>query len=168
MLCMHYASYIHELWYIWIRNASRYNLYVRHDWVLCVTWSIRLCDMTHSYLRDVTHSYVGHDSFICVTWLVLMCDMTRSYVWHDSCICWTWLVHKYASYVYESVMSYIPMNLVTYVYEHVMSCTHHTIHTHTHTAKSHSHTHTHTHAHTHTHTHTRVHKLTHTLSWECT
>ena len=47
-------------------------------------WLIRMCGMTHSYVRN--------DSFICVAWLTHMCDMTRSYVWHDSFICATWPV----------------------------------------------------------------------------
>jgi len=36
--------------------------------LICVTWLIHKCDMTHSF--------VWHDSFICVTWLIHMCDMT--------------------------------------------------------------------------------------------
>ena len=68
-----------------------------HTWCdsfVCVTWLIRTCDMTHSY--------VWHDSFICVTWLIHVCDMTHWYVWHDSFIrvtlwldsfiCVTWLI----------------------------------------------------------------------------
>jgi len=39
------------------------------------------------------HIHVGCDWFICVTWLIRMCDMTGSYVWHDSFICVTWLIH---------------------------------------------------------------------------
>jgi len=35
-----------------------------------VTWLIRMCDMTHSY--------VWHDAFVCVTWRIRMCDMTHS------------------------------------------------------------------------------------------
>ena len=73
----------------------------------CVTWRIRICDMTHSYVWHdsfirvtwfihkctMTHSYVCHDSFIYVTCLICMRDMTRSYVWHDSFIHVTWLIH---------------------------------------------------------------------------
>jgi len=40
------------------------------QFVVCVTWPIHMCDMTHSY--------VWHDSFICVTWLICMCDMTAN------------------------------------------------------------------------------------------
>jgi len=72
---------------------------IRHD---LVTWLIRVCAMTHSYvwyntaasgratlrelvyMCDMTHLYVWHDSFICVTWFIYMCDMTHLYVWHDS------------------------------------------------------------------------------------
>jgi len=46
---------------------------MRHDSLICVTWLIHMCDMTHSY--------VWHDSFICVTWFIHMCDMIHSYVW---------------------------------------------------------------------------------------
>jgi len=80
---------------------------ITHLYVLYVTWLVRLC--------DVTHSYVWHASFICViwhacatcvtwlihvscvwhgvTWLVRKCNMVYSYVWHDSPMTWllcTW------------------------------------------------------------------------------
>ena len=61
------------------------HLYVWHDSFICVTWLIRMCDMTHSY--------VGHDSFICVTWLMLTRDTTPSNVWYDSFVCVTWPTH---------------------------------------------------------------------------
>jgi len=67
---------------------------VWRDSVLCVTWLIHMCDMTHSY--------VWHDSFICVPCLVRMCDVTHSYMCHtqwyvcyDSFICVTWCAHIY-------------------------------------------------------------------------
>jgi len=44
--------------------------------LLCVTWLIHTCDMTHSY--------VWHDSFLRVTWLIHTCDMIHSHVWHDA------------------------------------------------------------------------------------
>ena len=95
----------------------------RYDWLICVTWLIHMCDMTHPYMwpgtymcvwhdsficttclihkcvtwlihmHDRTHSYVWHDSFICVAGLIHMCGMTHSHVWHDSFICVTWLIH---------------------------------------------------------------------------
>jgi len=52
--------------------------------LICVTWPIDMCDMTHWY--------VWHDSLIRVTWLIDTCDMTHWYVWHDSLICVTWLI----------------------------------------------------------------------------
>jgi len=61
---------------------------------VCVTWRIRMCDMTHSY--------VWRDSFICVTWLIHMCDMTHSYVWHDSFTCMT-LIVWYSSFKWQDV-----------------------------------------------------------------
>jgi len=71
--------------------------------LVCGTWLIHMCDMTHSY--------VCHDSFICVPWLIhsficatwlvhmrdvthsYMCAMTRSYVCHDSFVYVPWLIH---------------------------------------------------------------------------
>ena len=50
---------------------------VRHDSLIRETW---LCP-------------VWHASFICVTWRIRMCGMTHSYVWHDSFIYVTWLSH---------------------------------------------------------------------------
>ena len=52
-----------------------------------------MCDMTHSYMRNGTHSYVWHDSFICVIRRICMSDMTHSHVRHDSFIRVTWLIH---------------------------------------------------------------------------
>ena len=68
--------------------------YVRHDWLVCVTWLIRATWHFHMcvlliHKSNMTHSYVGHDSFICMTWLIHVCNMTHSYVWHDSFICAT-------------------------------------------------------------------------------
>ena len=83
-------SYKSHVW----RTCGTHS-YVCHKsliWIICVTWRIHMCDMTH-YMCDVTQSYVWHDAFICVTWLIHMCDMTRSYVWHDSFIYSTWLIH---------------------------------------------------------------------------
>jgi len=51
---------------------------------VCVTWLIRVCDMTHSC--------VWHDSFVCVTWIIRVCDMTHWCVWHDSLVCVAWLL----------------------------------------------------------------------------
>jgi len=60
---------------------------VWHDSFICVTWRIRMCDMTDSH--------VWHDSSIYVTWLIHMCDMTHSHEWRGSFICVTWSIHIY-------------------------------------------------------------------------
>jgi len=54
---------------------------------MCVSWLIRLCDMTHSY--------VCHDSSVCMPWRwrrrwgAHKCVCTCSYARHDSCVCVT-------------------------------------------------------------------------------
>jgi len=93
-------------------------VYMWHDRLICVSWLIYVCDMTHSYvwhdrLICVWSCIYGvwYDSFIRVTWLIhvqyvsgscAVCDMTRLgrgmdylHVWHDSCIWVTWLIHAY-------------------------------------------------------------------------
>jgi len=59
--------------------------------VLCVSWLIPTCDMTHS-LCDINGFHVRHYWFPCATWLIPMCDMTHSHVRHDSFPCATWLI----------------------------------------------------------------------------
>jgi len=44
------------------------------------THSYNSHDSFTTYQRDMTHSYEWHDSFVCVSWLIRMCDMTHSYV----------------------------------------------------------------------------------------
>jgi len=58
--------------------APRYDMrdmtlrsYVWHDSFIFVIWHI-------------------HDSLICVTWLIYMCDMTHLYVWHDTFSTYVW------------------------------------------------------------------------------
>jgi len=51
------------------------------------------CDISHTWMRRMTHTNVWHDSFISLTCLIHMCDMTHSYLWHASFICVTWLIH---------------------------------------------------------------------------
>jgi len=85
--CIHirYGSFIWGLTYSYetwlIRMCDLTHSYVRHDSFIRATWLIHTCDMTHSYVPhdvcDMTHSYVRHDSFI---W-----DMTHSYE--------TWFIH---------------------------------------------------------------------------
>jgi len=76
-------------------------------------------------------------SFVCVTWLIRMCDMTHSYVCHDSLLyhtCamthyWRWNAHTMRSvmneswHTYEWVTSHIRMSHDTHMNE---SC--HTYH----------------------------------------
>jgi len=86
---------------------------VRREAVICVTWLIHMCNMTHLYVwRDsftcvtwlvrvsMTHSHVGHDSFIChVTQLYqghesFLCHVTHP-TGHDSFVCATCLIHTW-------------------------------------------------------------------------
>jgi len=85
---------------------------------VCVTWPIRMCDTTHSYVWHDSFSSlivikstwvplarpqrcVWHDIFVCVTCLLPMYDTNPLYVWHGSflfvtCeafVCVTWLIH---------------------------------------------------------------------------
>ena len=46
-----------------------------------------MCDITHLYVSDMTHSYVRHYWFTCVTWLIRICR-------HGLFICATWC-HTY-------------------------------------------------------------------------
>ena len=43
----------------------------------------------------MTHSCVWHDWFMCVTWLIHVCDMTHLCAWCDWFMCVTWLMHVY-------------------------------------------------------------------------
>ena len=107
--------------HIWASMCDMNHSYVGHDWSLCATWLIHMCDMTYMQhdsficvtwlICNMTHScvwhdlyatwlihmcdmtYMWHDSFICVTWLIHMCTMTHSYVQHDSFICAPWLIY---------------------------------------------------------------------------
>jgi len=84
------------------------------DSILIVTWRVRRCDVTISYVwhdafvcviwRDMTRSYVWHDAFVCFTWRIRTCDMTRSYVWHDAFVRVIWRIRMCAmtpSYIYR-------------------------------------------------------------------
>jgi len=48
--------------------------------IICVTWSIPMCDMIHSYVSHQLHQIIY---IICVTWSIPMCDMINSYVSHQ-------------------------------------------------------------------------------------
>jgi len=78
----------------WCRSVVLSMLWWALRYVLCVTWLVFICDMTHSH--------VWNDSFVCVTWLIVrvewlirIFDMTRLHVWHDSCICVEWLIRVF-------------------------------------------------------------------------
>jgi len=75
-------------------------------YLFCVTWCIRVCDTTRSYVRHASFVCVirlirtREPPFrwcgvccVCVPWLIHVFDMTHSYVWHDAFVCATWLVH---------------------------------------------------------------------------
>ena len=51
--------------------------------IICVTWRIHMCDMTHSYVGHGSLC-VWQDASICVTRLIHTCTMTHSHVRHDS------------------------------------------------------------------------------------
>ena len=72
-------------------SSHTYEWVMSHIWMSHVTHMNESCHehgsficMTHIRMCDMTHSYVRHDSFICVTWLIHMCNMAHSYVWHNS------------------------------------------------------------------------------------
>ena len=93
----------------WINNSRPIILICCLFHYVCVTWLIRMCDMTHSYvwcdLRvtwlphvcNMTHpcvwnSNVWHETESCVTFL---CEVTHSYVWHHLFTRVTWLIHMW-------------------------------------------------------------------------
>ena len=80
----HVPSRTHS--YVW-HDSSIYVTCLVHmcDSFICVTWRIRMCGMTHSY--------VWRDSFMYVTWLIHMCNVTHPHVWRDSSIHGTWLIY---------------------------------------------------------------------------
>jgi len=69
-------------------------------WVVCVTWRIHMCDMTHSHVKCL-YSYIV-DNIIDTGGRWHMCDMTHSCViwlnhnmWHDSFVCVIWLINMW-------------------------------------------------------------------------
>jgi len=108
---MNYSYTTHSFIRLWLSVTSRSTPNIRvpfacvwHDSLMCVTWLILVCDLTHSYVCDMKHWYMTH-SCICLwlrwrhallqTYVCLLhvCDMTRSCVWHDSFLYVTWLTH---------------------------------------------------------------------------
>jgi len=71
-----------------------FGIHVWHNWFMCVTWLIYMCDMPHP---NVWLDFWTNQFFlliVCVTLLICVYDITYSYVWHDSSICMPWLVDK--------------------------------------------------------------------------
>ena len=55
------------------------------------------------HVCDMTHSYVWHNAFMCVTWLVRVRDMTHFEmncwnVWHNIIVCAMWHIHMHDSF----------------------------------------------------------------------
>ena len=162
---------------------------VRHDFYICATWLIYVCDMAHS----LTHSYVRHDPSIRATSLIHTCNMTASQVRQDVCLsaCVSGKrreMHrggersktneKARSDAFinggalielkvdqqRSKLFVVDLELASQGAPHAHTHTHTHIHTHTHThtyAYTRTHTHAHLHIHTHTHIHTHARACTH-------
>ena len=107
----HHSAMLERRW------AHRQGHLQGHDSLMCVTWLVDVCDMTH----DRTRWCVWPDSLMCVTWLVdvcipsewcanrkndtrarvthvhlrctCMCDMTHIHLWHASRTNVTWLTY---------------------------------------------------------------------------
>jgi len=102
---------------------------------MCVTWLIRMCDITYAcgmtpshawhalFMCDLNCSHVWHDALICVPWLVdmhvwhglIICDMLPSYLGHATLMCVTWLMTR----SYEGGDSFM---CVTWLGIHSTSC----------------------------------------------
>jgi len=102
---MTHVSSIYVPWLIYSCNlrASYKSVQTRVEslsmWLgthlLCVTWLIHMCAMTHSFIHSTRLLQMRRNScgVALGVWLIYMCNMTHSYVWHDSFICVTWLIH---------------------------------------------------------------------------
>jgi len=80
---VHLQNFVDVTWTIHMCNVT--HSYVRHDALTCLIWLNHMCDMTCSY--------VWHKSFICVTWLIHICDKTHALAWHDLFMCVAWHIH---------------------------------------------------------------------------
>ena len=69
---------------------SRRDSFPRVTWLLLII----MCAIALSHVRDRTHSYAWYNPFICVTWTTRMCRMTHTGLGHDSFILRVaWLMH---------------------------------------------------------------------------
>jgi len=95
---------------------------------ICVSWLIRMCDMSHSF--------VWHDSFICVTELIRLRKTTHSYMWHGALQVWhepfisvTWLFYmcdmehymRDMNHLYVRLGSFICVTWITYMCDRTRS-----------------------------------------------
>ena len=108
-LCDYRCAYA----YVWHAGIG---LYVRHDSLICVTWLIYMCDMTHLCGRQDSFLWVSHDSLMDLSVMSLNglhmnahiharnAHMRRAnscvwhagicfYGWQDSAICVMWLIY---------------------------------------------------------------------------
>jgi len=92
-------SFIRAIWLIHMTFTRPSKIKVAIYTAMCMTSLIRMCDMTHSYLRH-THSYKLHKTIeIKVAIHAVMSHVTEPrrdadlYMWHDSFIHSTWLTH---------------------------------------------------------------------------
>ena len=92
---------------------------LRQDSFVCVTWLIRMCDMTRSHVR--------RDPFICVTRLIHVCVVTHSY----DLFCYLAPIFVVNECVVYSINSYTTECLLL-IHIHIYTYTHIRIYTYTH------------------------------------
>jgi len=75
--------------FILVTGSSVYDITVAcgwHDSCMCVTWLMRICDMTHAYMQRDSGEVGWRREEVRegMTWLIHMCDTTHAYMWRDS------------------------------------------------------------------------------------
>jgi len=86
------------------------------DSIICMTWLIRTCHMTHAHVR--------HKSIICVPWRIHMCHMAHIYLCRDSFIRVTF---KYARWTFAHTRY---SHQQAHTQAHTRAHTHRNVHTH--------------------------------------